>query len=195
MKLLGFSGSLRKESFNSKLLHASRELLRAARPDVELELDTIAGIPLFDGDLETTEGAPAAVRALQERIAAADALYIVTPEYNYSVPGVLKNALDWLSRPAEAKARAFRYKPVALAGATPGPGGTIQAQAALLPVLRALQATPYFGSLLYVSHAAKVFDAHGNVVDELVKKQIAAHLTGFVAFAEAHRARTFDRPQ
>jgi chromate reductase len=182
--LIGLAGSLRKGSYNAKLLAAAAREVPAGS---SLELASIAGIPLYDGDVEANEGVPAAVRALQERIAAADGLLIVTPEYNFSVPGVLKNALDWLSRPADARARTFRGLPVALAGATPGPGGTIQAHVALLPVLRGLSVLPYFGSLLYVSHAAKVFDADGNVVDEAVKKQIAAHLGGFAAFVDTHK--------
>ncbi len=187
--ILGLSGSLRRESFNTKLLHAAKKSLAAARPEVAFELATIEGIPLYDGDVETNEGAPAAVRALQDRIAAADAIFLVTPEYNYSIPGVLKNAIDWLSRPADAKARAFRGKPIATAGATPGPGGTIQAQAALLPVFRGLQVIPYLGSMLYVSHAAKVFDHAGELVDADVAKALTAHVSGFADFVETHKRR------
>ena len=95
--LIGLSGSLRQGSFNSALLRAAVGLMPA---DVELRIASIRGIPLYDGDLEAAEGVPAAVQALKDSIAAADGLLFVTPEYNNSMPGVMKNAVDWLSRPA-----------------------------------------------------------------------------------------------
>ena len=93
--VIGLSGSLRKGSFNASLLRAAAEL---APPGLKVEIDTIAGIPLYDCDVER-EGMPAIVSALKDRIAAADGLLLVTPEYNSGIPGVFKNAIDWLSRP------------------------------------------------------------------------------------------------
>jgi chromate reductase len=185
--LIGISGSLRKGSYNSALLRAA---VAHAPEGTQLEAGSIAGIPLYDGDLEEREGLPALVSALKERIAAADGLLLVTPEYNQSVPGVFKNAIDWLSRPAKDLPRVFGGKPVALIGATPGPAGTRLAQTAWLPVLRALGATPYLGKQLYVASAAQVFDADGNLVDAKTGERLADFLRGFSGFAAAIRAAT-----
>jgi multimeric flavodoxin WrbA len=120
-KLIGISGSLRKCSFNAALLRAAAELAPAG---TAVEIASIAGIPLYDGDLESAQGIPPPVATLKDQIAAADGLLLVTPEYNNSLPGVFKNAIDWLSRPASDIDRVFGNKPVALLGATPGMGGT-----------------------------------------------------------------------
>src|SRR5262245_65484963 len=95
-RIVGIAGSLRKASFNVALLRAARELAPAG---TEIEIASIAGIPLYDGDLESEKGIPDTVTALKERIKSADGLLLATPEYNNSMPGVLKNAIDWLSRP------------------------------------------------------------------------------------------------
>src|SRR5690349_14078305 len=114
-----------------------------AAPDgTTIEIESIDGIPLYDGDLEAEQGVPAAVQRLKQRIAGAGGLLIVTPEYNNSIPGVLKNAIDWLSRPPADIPRVFRGRPVAIMGATPGPGGTALSQAAWLPVIRTLGMRP-----------------------------------------------------
>lgn len=186
MRVLSILGSLGAHSKNLRLLEESQ---RAAPAGMEVVLETgLGALPHFDPDVPD-DAAPEPVRGLRAQIAAADALLIACPEYGHSLPGVLKNAIDWLSRPADAKARAFRGKPIATAGATPGPGGTIQAQAALLPVFRGLQAIPYFGSMLYVSHAVKVFDHAGELVDADVAKGLTAHVSGFADFVEAHKRR------
>jgi len=99
-----------------------------------------------------------------------------------SLPGVFKNAIDWLSRPAKDIARVFGDRPVALMGATPGPGGTILAQSAWLPVLRTLGTRPWFGARLLVSGAGKVFDEAGNLVDEHVRTQLKSFMAGFEQF-------------
>ncbi len=176
-RILGLSGSLRRHSFNSGLLRAAAE----AMPEgATLEIGSIAEIPLYDGDIEA-EGIPPAVVALKDRVAGADGLLLVSPEYNNSIPGVFKNAIDWLSRPSSDIARIFRGKPVALIGASPGNFGTILSQAAWLPVLRTLGAEHWAEGRLLVSHAGDVFDGEGNLTDEPTREKLAKYLAGFVA--------------
>ncbi len=120
----------------------------------QLEIASIKGIPLYDGDVETSSGLPAAVAKLKEQIVAADGLLLVTPEYNNSLPGVFKNAIDWLSRPSADIPRVFGGRPVAVIGASPGGFGTMLSQSAWLPVLRTLGTSAWFGGRLQVSRAA-----------------------------------------
>jgi NAD(P)H-dependent FMN reductase len=176
--ILGLSGSLRAGSFNSALLRAAA----ASMPkDATLEIGTIKGIPLYDGDVEA-QGIPESVVKLKERVVATDGLLLVTPEYNNSVPGVFKNAIDWLSRPPADIARVFANRPVALMGATPGQGGTILSQACWLPILRTLGTRPWFGGRLQVSGAGKVFDESGELVDEAIRERLRAFMAGFAQF-------------
>jgi NAD(P)H-dependent FMN reductase len=176
-RIVGLSGSLRRHSFNSGLLRAAAE----AMPEgAVLEIGSIAEIPLYDGDIEA-EGIPAPVAALKDKVAAADGLLLVSPEYNNSIPGVFKNAIDWLSRPSNDIARIFRGKPVALIGASPGNFGTILSQAAWLPVLRTLGAEHWAEGRLMVSRAGDMFDGEGNLVDDEVREKLAKYLAGFVA--------------
>jgi NAD(P)H-dependent FMN reductase len=175
--ILGLAGSLRRESFNLKLLRAAI----ARCPDgATIEEGTIRGIPLYDADVEA-EGVPPEVAALKDRVAACDGLLLVTPEYNNSIPGVFKNAIDWLSRPAKDAKRVFGGRPVALIGATPGGGGTILAQAAWLPVFRTLGMKPWFGGTLRVSNAAKVFGDDGALVDPAIDERLTAFVADYVA--------------
>jgi chromate reductase len=182
-RIIGIAGSLRKGSYNAALLRAGKELAPAG---MELEIASIAGIPLYDADVERERGVPASVAELKDRVSAAEGLLLVTPEYNHSLPGVLKNTIDWLSRPAKDIPRVFGDKPVAVMGATPGAGGTRLAQAAWLPVLRALGTRPWFGKQLYVAGAAQVFDAEGRLVDERIKKLLSEVMAGFAAFVDGH---------
>lgn len=177
--VIGIAGSLRSASFNGMLL---RQAAALAPPGLRVEIATIAGIPLYDGDEEAAHGIPAAVAALKDRIAAADGLLLVSPEYNSSIPGAMKNAIDWLSRPAADIPRVFGGRPVALMGATPGPVGTRMAQAAWLPVLRTLGTRPWFGAQLYVAGAGKVFDAAGSMTDEAMRRRLTEFMAGFAAF-------------
>ena len=177
--ILGLAGSVRRASFNAALLRAAIE---AAPATITIETASIAGIPLYDGDEEAASGLPEPVRALKERIVAVDGLLLVTPEYNNSIPGVFKNAIDWLSRPISDIPRVFGGRAVAIMGATPGPRGTILAQAAWLPVVRVLGLRPWYGRTLYVGNAGSVFDKDGGLVDEQVRKQLTAFMSGFAEF-------------
>lgn len=182
--LVGISGSLRKNSFNTALLRAAAAMM----PDgSKLVMGEIKNIPLYDGDLEAANGVPAVVGALKDAIAAADGLLIATPEYNNSMPGVLKNAIDWLSRPPADIKRVFAGKPVALMGASPGGFGTILSQNAWLPVLRTLGMQPWFGGRLMVSRAQSVFDDSGEISDQAIRQQLGNFVEGFVQFAQSRR--------
>jgi chromate reductase len=172
MKIIAVSGSLRQGSFNTALLRAAQTLHPQA-----IRIGQIADFPLYDADLEAA-GTPAPVVALKQRIAAADGLLLASPEYNNSMPGVLKNAIDWLSRPSGD----IRDKPVAVIGASPGGFGTISAQAAWLPVFRALGARHWSGGRLLVSSAGKVFGPEGDLVDSTIRDRLAAFIDGFIAF-------------
>lgn len=180
--ILGVSGSLRKGSYNAALLRAAAE----AMPDGwTLEIGTIKGIPLYDADVEEASGVPEAVEKLKDQIAGASGLLMVTPEYNNSMPGVFKNAIDWLSRPPEDQARVFYNRPVGLIGATPGAFGTAFSQTAWLQVFRLLKMQIWFGDLLWISQAYNVFDAEGNLKDDKVRGKLTKYLSGFCQFVNA----------
>lgn len=176
--VLGLSGSLRRSSYNTALLRAAAQL---APTGMVIEIGSIRDFPVYDADIEA-QGIPACVRELKDRIAAADGLLLVTPEYNNSIPGSLKNAIDWLSRPPADVARVFGGKPVALMGATPGRGGTILAHAAWLPVLRTLGTLPFSGPRVHVSEAASVFDPNGSLVNDAVRATLSKALEAFADF-------------
>ena len=174
MRVLGIAGSLRAGSYNRALLRAAVELAPA-----EMEIEAFEGlreIPLYDGDVEAA-GLPEPVRRLAEAIAAADGVLLVTPEYNFGVPGVLKNAIDWISRqPAGAP---LRGKPVALAGASGGAAGTARSQLELRPTLAMMGALVLAGPNVMVGDAGGRFDDELRLVDEPTREQLAALLTGF----------------
>lgn len=176
---IALSGSLRSGSWNTRLAHA---LADRAPDDCEVEVVTPAGIPLYDGDVESKDGVPAVVQELKDRIAAADGLVLVTPEYNQGVPGVMKNTIDWLSRPPADIPRVFGDRAVAICGATPGRAGTRSAQYALLPTLRALGTRVWSGKTLYVSSAASVFDSRGHLVDEDIDERLTEFINEFCDF-------------
>ena len=177
--IVGLSGSLRTGSFNAALLRAAAEHMP---PGSTLDIASIKGIPLYDGDVEASSGVPAVVEALKTRIVAGDGLLLVTPEYNNSMPGVFKNAIDWLTRPPDDIARVFRGRPVAVMGASPGQFGTLLSQTAWLPVLKTLGTRAWFGARLQVPRAADVFDKNGKLVDERVREQLQKFMKGFVEF-------------
>jgi chromate reductase, NAD(P)H dehydrogenase (quinone) len=167
MRLLGIAGSLREGSYNRGLLRAAAELAPAG---VVFEEHGLRGLPFYDGDLEAA-GDPVSVVELKDAIRRADALVIATPEYNRGLPGVLKNALDWASRPALASPLAG--KPVAIMGATTGFAGTARAQQQLRDALEFPGALVLQQPEVLVSEAYLRFDEHGDLVDDEVREQIA----------------------
>lgn len=178
--IVGLSGSLRAGSFNTALLRTAAGLM----PDgAQLLVKTIHGIPLYDGDVEAASGVPAPVRELGDAIAKADGLLLATPEYNNSIPGPFKNAIDWLSRIDDGAI--FTGKRVAVIGASPGGFGTLLSQNAWLSVLRTLETQPWFGGRLLVSRAAGVFNADGQMTDESTKKKLREFLAGFVSYVQS----------
>jgi chromate reductase len=183
-KLIGISGSLRRGSFNTALLRAAAEFV----PDgADLAVETIHGIPLYDADVESADGIPERVSALKEAIVASDGLLLATPEYNNSIPGVFKNAIDWLSRPPADIGRVFGGKPVAVLGASPGGFGTVLSQNAWLPVLRTLGTAPWHGGRLLVSRAGSVFDEAGRLASDTTNEQLRQFIEGFIAFVRRVR--------
>jgi chromate reductase len=180
MKILGISGSLRGGSYNTSLLRAAAELVSG---NVELELwDGLKAVPPYDED-DDTEEAPAGVADLRAALAGADAVLFSTPEYNGSVPGQLKNALDWASRPLATNP--LRNKPVAVVGASTGAFGAVWSQAQLRKVLATIGARVLAGEVA-CRNAAASFDEDGRLLDDRVRDELA----GLVAeLVDAVRAR------
>ncbi len=181
-RILGISGSLRRASFNTALLHTAQDLMPEGST---LTRGSIAGIPLYDADEEQAHGVPPTVEALKTQIEEADGLLLFSPEYNNSIPGVFKNAIDWTSRPAGDISRVFGGKPVAVLGASPGGFGTILAQDSWLSVLRTLGTRPWWSGRLMVARAGNVFDEEGRMTDEHMRERLEKFLDGFAAFAAA----------
>jgi chromate reductase len=165
MKVLGISGSLRQGSYNSMALRAAQKLVPAG---MTLDVADISGVPLYNDDVRVA-GEPAAVTALKAQVRAADAVLIVTPEYNFSIPGVLKNTLDWMSRPPEPP---FDGKVVAIMGASPGPVGTARVQYDLRKVLVFMNSFTVNKPEVFISSAVGKFNAEGELTDEPTKKFI-----------------------
>lgn len=184
MKVVAIAGSLRRGSFNGGLLDAAAEL---APPGMEMSISReIGSIPLFDEDLERESvGGPIAVQKLRDSIAAGDGLLIATPEYNHSVPGVLKNAIDWLSRPTPVEV--LNGKPVAIIGASGGPWGTRLAQAALRQVMYATESRVLPAPAMYLSNCAASFDTNGRLTDERTREKLRALLQAFAAWIDLQR--------
>ena len=174
MKLLAITGALRKDSYNTQLLRAVKEL---APPEMAMEIVTLHGVPLYDGDEEDKHGVPASVKALQDKVREADGVIISTPEYNFSVPGVLKNGLDWMSRSGNP----FKWKRVGVMGASEGPIGTARSQYHLRQNLVGLEAITMPKPEIFVALAPTKF-ADGKLTDETTRKLIGTWLAAFKAW-------------
>lgn len=158
MKIIAISGALRKGSTNTKLLHV---LVDVAGSAADIEIATLYGIPLYDGDDEDANGKPEAAKRLEEKIRASDGVVISTPEYNFSIPGVLKNATDWLSRGGSP----FKWKRVGIIGASDGLLGTGRSQYHLRQNLQALEAITMPKPEFFLPNSRKKFDEEGKLID------------------------------
>lgn len=174
LNVCGIAGSLRTGSFNRSLLRAAAELAPAG---MEVEIFDLAGVPLYNQDIEDA-GDPAAVEALKDAIRRADGLLIVTPEYNGSVPGVLKNALDWASRKGDADSAALSGKPAAIMGATPGLLGTARAQGHLREILAGAGALTMANPKVHLMKAGDRVD-DGRLVDDTSRQFVAGLMERF----------------
>ncbi len=182
MKVLGIAGSLRKGSYNRLLLRAAREL---APVGVEIEIyEGLREIPPYDQDVDAA-GAPEVVVALRRAIAEAEALLIATPEYNYSVPGVLKNAIDWASRPARGSV--LNGKPAAIMGASTGMSGTIRAQLALRQSFLFTDTPTLLNPQVSVPFCADKFDGAGRLVDEMSRDMVRQLMAALPRWVERFR--------
>jgi chromate reductase len=179
MRVLGISGSLRRESYNTALLRHAGELVEAEGAEFEI-YDGLRTIPPFDQDEEVKQ-TPEAVARLRTAIAEADGVFFTTPEYNLSIPGVLKNALDWVSRPLATNA--MRNKPVAVIGASTGGFGAVWAQAELRKVLATMGARVAEVEVA-VGRAQEKFDADGRLIDEDVRQELRDVLETLTAEAQ-----------
>ncbi len=178
--VLGFAGSLRQESYNKKLLRAAGEMLPEG---MRLEIFDLAPIPMYNDDVRL-RGYPAPVQDLRDRIAAADAILIATPEYNFSIPGVLKNALDWVSRPPDPPLSGM---PGAIMGASQGYFGTAKAQVHLRDVCSACNVFLVNRPEVLVMRAQEKFDEQGNLTDETARVFLRGLLVALAALTRRLR--------
>jgi len=183
MKVLGISGSLRKGSWNTSVLRAAQGL---APDGMTIEIGEIGDIPLYNEDVRAA-GLPPSVQRFRNQIAAADALLIVSPEYNFSVPGVLKNAIDWASRPPD---QPFNDKPVAIMGASGGPVGTARMQYDLRKILGGIGALLLAKPEVFIGQAGTKIDADGKLTDETTKNFIRQELEALAAWTTRMRSST-----
>lgn len=179
-RILALSGSLRRESYNRKLLAAAAD---CAPPNSRIDLfEELADVPIFNEDIEAVEPLHTGVRRLRDAVKDADGLLIATPEYNHSMPGVLKNALDWLSRPLPDEA--LLGKPIAIVGASGGRWGTRLAQAALRQTLAATEAQVLAAPMLFMRDAARAFDERGTLQDAETRESLRRLLEAFALWIE-----------
>ena len=178
--VVGFAGSLRRGSYNRALLRAAMEL---ALPTLHIVIHQLDGIPLHNGDIEAA-GAPPSVVQLRDAVRQADGLLIATPEYNHGVPGVLKNTIDWLSRPSRQSA--LNGKVAAVMGATPGTLGTARAQSQLRQAFVFTNTYALLQPEVLVGRAHAKFDADGRLVDQTTRETLAALVHGFADLIALH---------
>lgn len=175
LKVLGLCGSLRAKSTNLAGLQAAAELMPAG---MQLSVASLAAIPFYNGDVEA-QGIPAPVLQLRDQLLAADGVLIASPEYNFSVSGVLKNAIDWLSRTSP---QPFKDKPVAIMSVTGGPVGGARSQYELRKILGCLDAIVMPRPEVFIGMNAGKFDAEGRLTDEASRKALGAQMTAFQAW-------------
>jgi chromate reductase, NAD(P)H dehydrogenase (quinone) len=183
LKVLGFAGSLRQSSYNRSLLRAAIEL---APPELNIKTFDLLPIPVFNEDVEA-KGDPESVQDFKKAISEADGLLIATPEYNYGVPGVLKNAIDWASRPPGKSVLAG--KPAAIMGASQGTGGTIRSQLALRQSFLYLEVHTMLRPEILIATARDKFDDKGNLTDERTRQYLAKFLKSFVSWIELIKSK------
>jgi chromate reductase len=181
LRLLGLGGSLRRGSWNRGLLEEAARIASTVGAELDLgQLPAIGALPLYSQDVGERDGVPAVATELKERLAASAGLLIATPEYNWGIPGFLKNAIDWASRPPGDIPRVFGDLPVAMVGAG-GFSGTRNAQTAWVAVFRYLKMRPWFGRTLFVDRSWERFDEHGVLTDESTRDQLRAVVVEFAA--------------
>lgn len=177
-RIVGLAGSLRAASLNRALLLAAREL---SPPELSIHIEELAEVPLFNADLSGA-GMPASVLRLRSAVRAADGLLLATPEYNHGVPGVLKNAIDWLSQPLHASA--LEGKPTAIMGASTGFSGTARGQMQLRQSFVLTNTPVMLQPELLVGRAHEKFDAAGRLIDDGTRQFLASFLVRFVVWAD-----------
>ena len=180
MKVLGISGSLRKGSYNTMALKAAQKL---APQGMTIERFDLRPIPIYDDDVRAA-GFPEPVQAFRRAIAEADAVLFVSPEYNFSIPGVLKNAIDWASRPPD---QPFNEKPVAIMGCSPGPVGTTRMEYHLRQVMVFVNAFPLNKPEVAIGNTTQRFDTEGNLTDEATAGFVRQLLEALAAWTERLR--------
>ena len=185
LRVVGFSGSLRRGSFNSAALRAVKAMAPA---DLAIDIFDLSPIPLYNDDIRTQDGYPDGVQSFRDALKAADGVLIATPEYNYSIPGVLKNAIDWASRPPE---QPFDGKPIAILGASPGAFGSARAQYHLRQCFIYLNGQVMNRPEVMIGGANSKFDAEGNLTDQRTADFLKGFLAAFADHIRYHqRARS-----
>ncbi len=179
LKIVGISGSLREDSFNQMLIQA---LDHSSENSCLFSHISLRDIPLYNQDDEKEMGVPSLILEIQSQLVECDGLLIASPEYNHSIPGVLKNAFDWLTRPAEKIETVFRDLPVGIVGVTPGKGGTVLAQKAWQPIIQTLGMKPFRLSSLALSDAEQIFSRSGELIDEQVLGDVEHFMKGYTQF-------------
>jgi chromate reductase len=183
LRVVGIAGSLRKASLNRALLRAAQEL---APPEMKIEIEDLADLPMFNSDLDTANPPEAVVR-LRHSVRHADGLLLVTPEYNHGVPGVLKNAIDWLSQPLHGSA--LEGRPTALMGASTGLAGTARGQSQLRQAFVLTNTPAMLRPEVLVGRAHERFDAEGHLTDEATRRFLSDFLRQFVGWIYLHGSR------
>jgi chromate reductase len=178
IRVLGIVGSLRAESYNGRLLAAAIEL---AAPELSIRPHSLADVPLYNADIQA-QGEPPGVAALRAAVRDSDAVLFASPEYNFGVPGVLKNAIDWISRPPAHTP--FARKPAAIMGASTGPSGTMRMQFELRLALQSMGTYTMPKPEIVVTHCKDKFDAQGRLTDEGTREHLARFLLAFVEWTK-----------